>query len=90
MILRISSKYAKVGIVKKNMENEDMRDEMNYSNKNINYAIQESDLPSQSIAIIYEHGWYKVVATDEFGEIVYDNGMMTKEMAHDEYYRMVE
>ena len=45
----------------------------------------------QSTAIIHDpRGWFSVVATNEFGEIVYDRGQLTEEMAHDEYARMVE
>ena len=61
------------------------------SDNNENYARNENEVAPQSTAIIHDpRGWYSVVATNEFGEIVYDKGLLTREMAHDEYARMVE
>ena len=60
-------------------------------NNNVNYARNENEMAHQNTAIIYDpRGWFSVVATNEFGEIVYDKGLLTREMAHDEYARMVE
>jgi len=64
---------------------------MNRDNNNVTYARNENEVHPQSTAIIHDtRGWYSVVGTNEFGEIVYDNGLLTWEMAHDEYLRMVE
>jgi hypothetical protein len=56
-----------------------------------NYARNENEVYPQSTAIIHDpRGWFSVVATNEFGEIVYDKGLLTRKMARDEYARMVE
>ena len=56
-----------------------------------NYARNENEVYPQNKAIVHDaRGWFSVVATNEFGEIVYDRGQLTEEMAREEYARMVE